>query len=140
MLSKQFLAQNLLALAKAIMVLSNDNLDKRAERQMDERRFKERGHEYQPAGMQVIKASMRTQLKEIQLLICFSDKSYIQMAVSVSSKGTTKNTWTKVTGKKPKPIIPQKVKPQKTRIIFWKIVKFPQKSEVNLMLVLNKVL
>lgn len=96
------------------MVLSNDNLYKRAERQTDERRFEERSHEYQSAGMQVIKASMPTQLKEIQLLICFSDKSYIQMALSVSSKDTTKNAQTKVTGKKPKAIISQKVKPQKT--------------------------
>ncbi len=69
-------------------------------------------------------------------------KSYAQMAASVSLKVTTKNAWTEVTGssRKQKANTLEKVKPKKRRVIFRRATTSSQKSEADLMLVLNKAL
>jgi len=68
-------------------------------------------------------------------------KSYAQIAASNSPKVTTENAWTEVTsGQKQKSNPLQKVEPEKRRIIFRREVTSPQKSEADLMLVLNEAL
>lgn len=62
------------------------------------------------------------------------------MASLRSLKVTIKNGWTEITNKNKKANAPQKVEPEKRRLIFWSIVIFLQKSEANLILVLNKIL
>ncbi len=62
------------------------------------------------------------------------------MAALGTPKVSTVNAWTEVTGKKQKANTPQKVEPEKRRVIFRRIVTSPQKSEADLMLVLNEAL
>ncbi len=62
------------------------------------------------------------------------------MAASGSPKVSIENAWTEVTSKKQKANPPQKVEPAKRRVIFWRVVTSLQKSEADLMFVLNKAL
>ncbi len=85
-------------------------------------------------------SSTPNQLKQTQPATSPPRKSYAQMAVSGSSKVSTENAWTEVTGKKQKANAPRKVEPEKRRIIFWRVITSPQKSEADLILVLNEAL
>lgn len=63
------------------------------------------------------------------------------MATLVSLKIITKNVWMEVMGssQKQKTNISQKVELKKRKVIFRRATTFFQKSEVDLILVLNKV-
>ena len=71
-------------------------------------------------------------------------KSYAQIAASSSTKSAVENTWIEVTGKnrKRKNTIPNppKLEPERRRVIFWREPTSPEKSEADLMLVLNESL
>lgn len=71
-------------------------------------------------------------------------KSYAQIAASSSTKSATENTWTEVTGgnRKRKSTIPNppKLGPERRRVIFRREPTSPEKSEADLMLVLNESL
>ena len=62
------------------------------------------------------------------------------MAASSSSKVSIENAWTEVIGKKQKANASRKVEPEKRRVIFRRVITSPQKSEADLMLVLNEAL
>ena len=76
--------------------------------------------------------------------INLSRKSYAQMAASSLPKIAAEKAWTEVTGssQRRKANMPNtaKVEPDKRRIIFRREALSPQKSEVDLMLALNKSL
>ena len=124
----------------AVTVSSGSSSDKRAERQTIERRSEERSQQDQPMKTSVTKASTPNQLKQTQPATSSPRKSYAQMAASGSPKVSTENAWTEVTGKKQKANAPRKVEPEKRRVIFRRVVTSPQKSEADLMLVLNEAL
>ena len=71
-------------------------------------------------------------------------KSYAQIAASSSTKSATENAWTEVTGgnRKRKSTIPNppKLEPERRRVIFRREPTSPEKSEADLMLVLNESL
>ena len=70
--------------------------------------------------------------------------SYAQVAASNITQSTLNNSWTKVTSgnrkRKGKTASPPKVEPEKKRLIFRKQANSPQKSEADLMLVVNESL
>ena len=121
----------------------SDNLNKRVGKQREDRRSEERSQEHQQARTQVTKASMPSPPKETQSpLTSPLRKSYAQMAASVSPKVTTENAWMEATGssRKQKANTPQKVEPEKRRVIFRRATTSPEKPEADLMLVLNEAL
>ena len=70
--------------------------------------------------------------------------SYAQVAASNVTQSTSNSSWTEVTSsyrkRKGKAASPPKVEPEKRRLIFRKQANSPQKSEADLMLVLNESL
>ncbi len=68
-------------------------------------------------------------------------KSYAQMAASASPQVRKENTWTEVTiSSRKKANTTPKFEPEKRKIIFRREDLSPQKSEADLMLVLNETL
>ena len=71
-------------------------------------------------------------------------KSYAQIAASNVTKGTPDKPWTEFTSnnrkQKDTSARSPKTEPEKGRVIFRRKATFPQQSEANLMLVLNKLL
>ena len=69
-------------------------------------------------------------------------KNYAQIASTNVVQNVLGNIWTKVRHRKQKSSSPnlQKIELEKKRIIFWRANILPQKSEADLMLVLNKTL
>ena len=71
-------------------------------------------------------------------------KSYAQIAASNPTQSASDNSWTEVTSnnrkRKGNAASPPKVEPEKRRLIFRKQANLPQKSEADLMLVLNESL
>lgn len=64
------------------------------------------------------------------------------MAALVSPKVISENAWMKITSsnQKQKANTLQKIELEKRKVIFWKVTIFPQKSETDLILVLNEAL
>ena len=71
-------------------------------------------------------------------------KSYAQIAASNATESASNNSWTEVMGnnrkRKGNAASPPKVEPEKRRLIFRRQANLPQKSEADLMLVLNESL
>ena len=70
--------------------------------------------------------------------------SYAQVAASNVTQSTSNNSWTEITSsnrkRKDNAASPPKVEPEKKRLIFRKQANSPQKSDADLMLVLNESL
>ena len=69
-------------------------------------------------------------------------KSYAQVVASSAAKSGTENAWTEVGNRKRKDTTPTppKLEPERRRVIFRREPTFPEKSEADLMLVLNEPL
>lgn len=122
----KFTAQNIPPIAKVVAISSNENQNKRAKRETENRRSEKKSQEYHKVKTQMTKASIPNQPKQIQLMKSLIFKNHVQMAATDFPKIIREIVWTKITGSSQilKANTLPKINPEKRRIIFWEKFDF----------------
>ena len=127
--------------AKAVASPRSDSQEEREREQTEQAKDQNGSQKHQQTYTHTPKSNVPNQLRQSAKP---NTKSYAQIASTNAAPTTSEKAWTEVRynnrKQKNSSLSPPKTEPEKRRVIFRRASKSPQKSEADLMLVLNETL